>query len=136
MWIGIVLAALIGLYAIVCIVLIALWVHYLFKIWNTFPLLRWITLEEAAKTYGVPEWACEVVLPDLYRHHLLEIRPRPELSGRKLERANRMQFNRFSVYLFEFRMVQGGSGRRKRPPFSLKDFAKHFPGLEPPAVPA
>jgi len=125
-----------GVFAIKINIINPLWYgYYLAKIWDRFPPLTWLTVDDAKK-FGVPRKACERILPDMLMRKLLEVRPKPDLEDKALERAQRMRFNEFTIDLYEFRVIHGGPTRRRRRRFDLKEIFKHMPGLEAPPAPS
>ena len=134
-WVGVVIGGLLSFYAVWVVVMVSLYVYYAHKIWNNFPLMSWLTLEEAKRNHGVPYWACRELLPYFFKRNYLEIRPKANLSPVQAQRAQRMRFNKFTINLYEFRLTVGPT-RKKKSLFAFKDFIKLFPGFEPPALPA
>lgn len=134
LWAGITVGVLILIFVVKILVINPLWYAYqLSKILYVLPPMRWLSLEGAEAEFGISKRACESVLPDLHEKEIVEIRPKSDLSSKDLKSAARGTFNRYTIELYEFRLVH--RGRRRRIPF-FKRVRKFLPNFEPPATPA
>lgn len=122
MWTGICLGAVVSIFVLKIFIFNPIWYgYYLFKTIEEFPYMKWLDVESAKKDFGIPRSACRMILPDMLKRNIIEIRIKTDLPKHDSSLARRRGFNRLTVEFYEFRLLVKPPNKRR---YSLEELSK------------